>query len=183
MTFQISYELRHSVACLVAQSCTTLWDPRDCSPPGSSVHRISQARILEWVAMSFSRGLRDPGIQPVSPALAGRFFTIGPPEACTSHHVAVVELLSRVGLFATPRTVACQAPLSVEFSRRECWSELPFPPPGDLLTRGLISVPCISCTGRWLFTPEPPRKLQAKVNSSTETCFSVCQLSHNLKTK
>ena len=39
-----------------AQSCQTLCDPMDCSPPGSSVHWISQARILEWVAISFSRG-------------------------------------------------------------------------------------------------------------------------------
>ena len=46
----------------------------DCSPPGSSVHGISQARILEWVAISFSRGM-FPGTKPVSPALAGRFFT------------------------------------------------------------------------------------------------------------
>ena len=41
---------------LVAQSCPTLCDPMDCSPPGSSVHGILQARILEWVAISFSRG-------------------------------------------------------------------------------------------------------------------------------
>ena len=50
----------------------------DCSPPGSFVHGILQARILEWVAMSFSRDLPDPGIKPVSlasPALAGGFFT------------------------------------------------------------------------------------------------------------
>ena len=40
-----------------AQSCPTLCDPMDCSPPGSSVHGIFQARILEWVAMPFSRGL------------------------------------------------------------------------------------------------------------------------------
>ena len=39
--------------CEVAQSCPTLWDPVDCSPPGSSVHGILQARILEWVAISF----------------------------------------------------------------------------------------------------------------------------------
>ena len=38
----------------VTQSCPTLWDPVDCSPPGSSIHRILQARILEWVAISFS---------------------------------------------------------------------------------------------------------------------------------
>ena len=42
--------------CLVTKSCPTLWDPVDCSLPGSSVHGISQARILEWVALFFSRG-------------------------------------------------------------------------------------------------------------------------------
>ena len=42
--------------CLVAQPCLTLWNPMDYSPPGSSVHRILQARILEWVAMPSSRG-------------------------------------------------------------------------------------------------------------------------------
>ena len=41
----------------VVQSCPTLCDPMDCSPPGSSVHGILQARILEWVAISFSRGI------------------------------------------------------------------------------------------------------------------------------
>ena len=44
----------------VAESCPTLWDPMDCSPPGSSVHGIFQARILEWVAFSFSRGSSRP---------------------------------------------------------------------------------------------------------------------------
>ena len=41
---------------LVAQLCLTLGNPMDCSPPGSSVHGILQARILEWVVISFSRG-------------------------------------------------------------------------------------------------------------------------------
>ena len=44
------------VRVLVTQSCPTLCDPMDCSPPGSSVHRILQARILEWVAMPSSGG-------------------------------------------------------------------------------------------------------------------------------
>ena len=56
------------------QSRLTLFDLRDCSPPGSFVHGISQAKILEWVAISFSGDLPDPGIEPMSPALAGRFF-------------------------------------------------------------------------------------------------------------
>ena len=46
--------------CSVAQSCLTLRDRMDCSPPGSSVHRILQARILEWVAMPSSRGSSQP---------------------------------------------------------------------------------------------------------------------------
>ena len=50
----------------------------NCSPPGSSVRGVLQARILEWVAISYSGTLSDPGIEPLSlmsPALAGRFFT------------------------------------------------------------------------------------------------------------
>ena len=51
----------------------------DGSPPGSSVHGISQARILEWVAISFSKDLPDPGIKPASAALAGGGFFISEP--------------------------------------------------------------------------------------------------------
>ena len=47
--------------------------------PGLLVHGISQARIPEWVALSFSRDLLDPGIEPMPPALAGKFFTTEPP--------------------------------------------------------------------------------------------------------
>ena len=49
-------------ACTRAQSCLTLCNPMDCSPAGSSVHEVSQARILEWVAISSSRDIPDPGI-------------------------------------------------------------------------------------------------------------------------
>ena len=48
------------VKVLVAQLCLTLCDPMDCSPPSSSVHGILQARILEWVAIPFSRGSFQP---------------------------------------------------------------------------------------------------------------------------
>ena len=54
---------------LVNQSCLTLCDPMDSSLPGSSVHGILQARILDWVAIPFPRDLPDPGIKPGSPAL------------------------------------------------------------------------------------------------------------------
>ena len=57
------------VEVLVAQLCPTLWDPMDCSPPGSSVHGILQARILEWVAIPFAGDLPDPEVEPGSPAL------------------------------------------------------------------------------------------------------------------
>ena len=57
------------VKVLVTQSCPTLCNPVDCSLPGSSVCEILQARILEWVAISFSRGSSGPGIEPRSPAL------------------------------------------------------------------------------------------------------------------
>ena len=52
-----------------AQSCLTLCNPMDCSLPGFSVHGILQPRILEWVAISSSRGSSNPGIKPGSPAL------------------------------------------------------------------------------------------------------------------
>ena len=57
------------VPCAHAQSCPTLCGPTDCSPPGSSVHEIFQARRLERVAISSSGDLPDPGIEPGSPAL------------------------------------------------------------------------------------------------------------------
>ena len=51
------------------QSCLTLSDPTDCNPPGSSVHGIYQARILEWVAIPSPGDPPDPGIESMSPAL------------------------------------------------------------------------------------------------------------------
>ena len=65
--------------CCFNQLCLTLCDPMDCSPPGSSVHGISQARILEWLPFPPPGDLPDPGIKPASPALAGGFFAIEPP--------------------------------------------------------------------------------------------------------
>ena len=59
-----------------SQSCLALCDPMDCSPPGSSIHGIFWARVLEWVAISFSRGSSRPrGWTKVS-FIAGRHFTI-----------------------------------------------------------------------------------------------------------
>ena len=61
---------------LVTQSCLTLCNPMDCSSPRSSVHGILQARILEWVAIPFSRGSSRPRDQTWASCIADRFFTI-----------------------------------------------------------------------------------------------------------
>ena len=63
----------------VAQSCSTLYDPMDCSLPGFSIHGIFQARVPEWVAVSFSRDLPNPGIEPGSPSLQADALPSEPP--------------------------------------------------------------------------------------------------------
>ena len=64
------------VCVLVTKSCPPLWDPKDCSPSGFSIHGISQARILEWIAIPFPRGSSWPRDQTHVSCIAGRFFTI-----------------------------------------------------------------------------------------------------------
>ena len=59
----------------VTQSCLTLCDPMDCSPPSSSVHRFPQARVLEWVAIPFARGSSQPRDWTQVSCIAGLFFT------------------------------------------------------------------------------------------------------------
>ena len=68
-----------NVNVLVAQSCPTLCESMDLSSPGSSIHGILQAKVLEWVARLSPKDLPDPGIGLASPALAGWFFTTVPP--------------------------------------------------------------------------------------------------------
>ena len=75
LQWNINYESQSEVT----QSCPTLCDPMDCSLPSSSVHGILQARILECVAISFSRGSSRPGIKPRSPALQTDVLTSEPP--------------------------------------------------------------------------------------------------------
>ena len=84
------------------QSCPTLCDPIDSSPPGSAVPGILQARTLEWVAMSFSNAWKWK---------------------------VKVKSLSRVRLLATPWTAAYQSPPSMGFSMQEYWSGVPLPSP------------------------------------------------------
>ena len=61
---------------IAAHSCPTLCNHRDSSLPGSSVHELLQARILEWVAIPFSRGSSQPRDRTWVTLIAGRFFTI-----------------------------------------------------------------------------------------------------------
>ena len=77
---------------LVAQSYLTISNPMDCSPPGSSVDGILQARILEWVAIPFSGGVfLDQGTEPKSPALESGFFITS-----DTYHVYACESCSVV---------------------------------------------------------------------------------------
>ena len=81
-------------------------------------------------------------------------------EACFCHKK--VKLLSRVQLFGTPWTVPYQAPLSMEFSRQEYWSGLPFPSPGDLPNPGIK--PGSSALQADTLPSEPPGKPHIKIN-------------------
>ena len=91
----------HSAAAAKSlQSCLTLCDPIDGSPPGSPVPGILQARTLDWVAISFSNAWKWK---------------------------VKVKSLSRLRLFATPWTAAHQGPPSMGFSRQEYWSGVPLP--------------------------------------------------------
>ena len=76
--------ITRSAEVLVAQLYLTLCDPTYCSPPGSSIYGISQARILEWVAIPFSRGSSSPRDQTCASCIAGRFFTVWATRETTS---------------------------------------------------------------------------------------------------
>ena len=104
-----NFQYTAAAAAKLLQSCLTLCDPIDGSPPGSEVPGILQARILEWVAISFSNAWKWK---------------------------LKVKPLSRVRLLATPWTAAHQAPPSMGFSRQEDWRGLPLPSPQYTATTG-----------------------------------------------
>ena len=84
-----------SIILLVAQSCLTFCNPMDSSPLGSSVHEISQARILESVAITFSRGFSSPSDRTLVSYILGRFFTMVMP------HVSMCEFVCTNALPST----------------------------------------------------------------------------------
>ena len=110
-----------AAAAKLLQSCPTLCDPIDGSPPGYLVPGILQARILEWVAISFSNAWKWK---------------------------VKVKSLSLVRLLATPWTAAYQAPLSMGFSKQEYWSGLPLPSPDCFVSVQFSSV-AQSCLTLW----------------------------------
>ena len=74
---QLLSTVKHMILCVVVtESCPPLCDSMEYSPPGSSVHGIVQARILEWVAITFSRGSSQPRDQIHISCIEDRFFTI-----------------------------------------------------------------------------------------------------------
>ena len=64
----------------VTQSCPTLWDPMDCSLPGSSVHGIFQAIVVDWIAISFSKGSPESTYGETMGTVRDFFFGWGPPK-------------------------------------------------------------------------------------------------------
>ena len=100
LQFLYWFEIHCCAAAKLLQSCPTLCDPIDSSPPGSAVPGILQARILEWVAIFFPNAWKWK---------------------------VKVKLLSHVQVFTTPWTAAYQAPLSMGFSRQEYWSGVTLP--------------------------------------------------------
>ena len=136
-------------------SCSVMSDflwPMDCSPPGSSIHGIFQARILEWVAIYFSRGSSRPRDETRVSHIAGRHFNVwATREAlmCNFYPAWVLSHFACVRLLVTPWTFACQAPLSMGFSRQEYWRGLPCPPPGgSFWLRDQTHISYVSCIGR-----------------------------------
>ena len=112
------YPSTKSNAAASLQSCPTLCDPIDGSPPGSPVPGILQARTLEWVAVSFSSAWKWK---------------------------VKVKLLSRVWLLATPWTAAYQAPPSMGFSRQQYWSGVPLPSPKSPMCSHLTGTHIVGC--------------------------------------
>ena len=114
-----------------------------CFKPISLIFKISCLIFLARTSYSMSTG-NGKNEQPwLISNLKGKTFTVSSLNTWLQTFsyrlvcVCVCQLLSCVQLFATPQTVAYQAPLSMGFSRQECWSGLPFPSPGDLLNLGL----------------------------------------------
>jgi len=110
---------KSAVLCWGAQSCPVLCDPVDCSPPGSSVHGILQASILEWIAMPSSRGPSWPRDQTQVSCIAGGFFTILATREALPPQKKKVQSLQREVKWGLPAPV-CSLCLYVNRSKLIC---------------------------------------------------------------
>ena len=144
----------------------------DRSLPGSSVHGILQARILEWVAIPFSRGSSWPRDQT-------RAFCIASHQGSLFMIKVKVKSLSHVRLFVTPWTVAYQAPPSMGFSRQECWSGLPFPSPRKVPPSQPRNRTRVSCIAGRRFTVCATREAQSSWLRRTAILALLNALEHD----
>ena len=118
-------------ACLVAQSCLTLCDLMDCSLPGSSVHGISQATILEWVAICFSRGSSQARDRTQVSWMAGRFFTIwatreahgSPPKQGHPPRTPKTMIQPRIAIVGRTRNSDAKDENGKRISDTKCWED------------------------------------------------------------
>ena len=97
----------------VVPCCLTLCDPMDCSPPGPSVHRILQARILEWVASPISRGPSQPRDRTGVSCIAGRFLTIWAIREAPRTAITIYDIIS----FSAPNGLQGRIPFKTNTSK------------------------------------------------------------------
>ena len=138
---------------LVIQLCLTLWDPMDYSPPGSSVHGILQARILEWVAMPSSGGSSQPRDWTRISCTAGRFFTFWARWSGTTSTLGTNHSWDPL-LETSPHPIPFIFCFSCLAKRTlESWSFFVFPPlsPPDGPSASLASEPLASSTVKIIF--------------------------------
>ena len=120
-TFSIYYVC---VCAKLLQSCPTLDDPMDCSPPGSSVQEILRTRIVEWIAISFFRGFPDPGIDPTCLHLLHWQADFLPQHHLGSHHLNVILYFLDLRLVVI-RLEKAMAPHSSTLAWKIPWTEEP----------------------------------------------------------
>ena len=171
-----------------AQSCLTLCDSMDCSPPGSSVHGISQARILEWVAISFSSRsswLKDQTASLVSSALAGGFFTTGPPGKplyTSTWHLLFWDSITSIDIKVS--SVIVSPTLSPGIQRIALSEHLNTCATGPVHSLPLWSVECLlglpTENATWTYTDYPYQ--HAHFSEPLILSSNVFQVSHGMST-
>ena len=130
----------------VAQSCLTLCDPMDCSLPGFSIHGIFQARVLEWVAISFSRGSFRPRDQTRVSHIAGRHIAIWATREAQCCLSSVQFIRSVVSDSLRPH--------ESQHARPPCPSPTPGVHPNSCASGRWCNPACVDHNKLWKFLPE-----------------------------